>query len=393
MSYYGDDDYDYIRRRRPSPHRYRSDRRANQLLSPHIDGGGLHRSRSQGGAPVPVVNVYNDMIQDGSFRNNSRSPPSSRGSDHRSDYRGHGRLGDDLVDDFADLALENRRLRSRSRGRSDAGVLSRRDDLLEYELRDRDRRLQEIERREMLQREEDRMKEKYELQRVKEEAKRKADEEEAKAERKRIIDEYERRQREDEEDRKEEERRIREKIEREKKEAKEREEREWAEFLQKQKEKEAKEKAEKKAEEERVEDEMRKRLSKHGYTYDQIERMIKDKKDEPTTSNMTTTTTMTRTYGSHRPTYAKIHRDFISIDTLTYYDIPYEYDSADRNYIIILREMDKYETEVLFEHTRRLRAGKLLLEPPKKEKDFAWYRKRDRSSSRVKRVGILELSK
>ena len=63
----------------------------------------------------------------------------------------------------------------------------------------------------------------------------------------------------------------------------------------------------------------------------------------------------------------------------------------DSNYIIVLREMDKYETEVLFEHTRRLRAGKLLLEPPGKDKkQYAFYRKRDRSSSRVKKVGILE---
>ena len=52
--------------------------------------------------------------------------------------------------------------------------------------------------------------------------------------------------------------------------------------------------------------------------------------------------------------------------------------------------MDKYETEVLFEHTKRLRAGKLLLEPAKEDKKYAWYRKRDRSSSRVRKVGILE---
>lgn len=64
---------------------------------------------------------------------------------------------------------------------------------------------------------------------------------------------------------------------------------------------------------------------------------------------------------------------------------------SDSNYIIILREMDKYETEVLFEHTRRLRAGKLLLDAPGKDKkNYAFYRKRDRSSSRVKKVGILE---
>ena len=56
--------------------------------------------------------------------------------------------------------------------------------------------------------------------------------------------------------------------------------------------------------------------------------------------------------------------------------------------------MDKYETDVLFEHTRKLRAkgGVLLLEPPKEEKKFAFYRKRDRSSSRVRKLGILEIN-
>ena len=64
----------------------------------------------------------------------------------------------------------------------------------------------------------------------------------------------------------------------------------------------------------------------------------------------------------------------------------------DRNYIVVLREMDKVETEILFEHTRRLRGGKtqLLLEPEKKKPQYAWYRKRDRSTSRVRKVGILE---
>ena len=65
----------------------------------------------------------------------------------------------------------------------------------------------------------------------------------------------------------------------------------------------------------------------------------------------------------------------------------------DSNYIIILREMDKYETEVLFEHTKRLRGGKLLLEPARDKPKYAWYRKRDRSSSRVKKLGILEIER
>lgn len=65
----------------------------------------------------------------------------------------------------------------------------------------------------------------------------------------------------------------------------------------------------------------------------------------------------------------------------------------DRDYIIIKRELGKAETEVLFDHSRKLRAGggRLLLEPPKEEKKYAFYRKRDRSSSRIRKVGILEM--
>ncbi|GAB1740129.1 hypothetical protein NU219Hw_g5046t1 [Hortaea werneckii] len=58
-----------------------------------------------------------------------------------------------------------------------------------------------------------------------------------------------------------------------------------------------------------------------------------------------------------RPVYPSAHRDFLSIETLAHYDIPYEIDRSNPDYIIILREMDKYETEVLFEHTRRIRGG------------------------------------
>jgi len=55
--------------------------------------------------------------------------------------------------------------------------------------------------------------------------------------------------------------------------------------------------------------------------------------------------------------------------------------------------MDKAETDILFEHTRRLRKGKLLIEAPKKEKrEFAWVRKRDRSKSTGRRdIRLMEL--
>ncbi|KAK3708925.1 Multidrug resistance protein [Vermiconidia calcicola] len=400
MSYYGDDDYDYARRRRPSPHRYRSDRRSAQFLNPDPYGSGLHRTRSQGHAPVPVVNVYNDILQDGSFRNSSRSPPTMPAPYPPSpEFRGRrDRLGDELVEGFADLAVENQRLRSRSRGRSDAGVGDRRDDYVMWELRQKERELRDIERRASLEKEEEMIKQKFELQRAQEEAKKKFDEVAKRAERRRIIADYEQQQREDEEDRIEEEKRLLAKIEREKREKEEKEKREYNEFLVKQKEKEEKDKREKKEAEEKLEEELRKRLSRNGYTYEQIERMISDEKDKvkpPTTNKTTTTTTTIRALGPARPTYAKVRREYLSIDTLTYYNIPYEIDRDDPDFIIILREMDKYETDVLFEHTRRLRAGgsKLLLEPAGKQPNYAWYRKRDRSTSRVRKLGILEVRK
>jgi len=63
--------------------------------------------------------------------------------------------------------------------------------------------------------------------------------------------------------------------------------------------------------------------------------------------------------------------------------------------------MDKHETNILFDHTKALRAGRLLLDAPKEKKpDYAWYRKRDRSKSRNRkdsgewtRFGILEYKK
>ncbi|KAK0254909.1 hypothetical protein LTS09_010022 [Friedmanniomyces endolithicus] len=59
-------------------------------------------------------------------------------------------------------------------------------------------------------------------------------------------------------------------------------------------------------------------------------------------------------YRGYRPTYAKVHRKYLSEDTLKYYSLPFEIDRNDWDYIIILREMNQYDMAVLFEHTRRL---------------------------------------
>lgn len=74
---------------------------------------------------------------------------------------------------------------------------------------------------------------------------------------------------------------------------------------------------------------------------------------------------------------------------------------SDPNYIIILREMEPKETEILFEHTRRLRtrtSTRLLIEERKDrgKPDYAWVRRKSRSPSRRRSspkrvVGIKEM--
>ncbi|KAL1637269.1 hypothetical protein SLS58_009360 [Diplodia intermedia] len=58
---------------------------------------------------------------------------------------------------------------------------------------------------------------------------------------------------------------------------------------------------------------------------------------------------------NHKPNYVKVHREHLSLDTLFYYDLPFEFDRADPNYIIILRELNEKLTDTLFGHSREHR--------------------------------------
>ena len=102
-------------------------------------------------------------------------------------------------------------------------------------------------------------------------------------------------------------------------------------FERKRKEKEEKAKAEKAAHDKEIEDEMRARLLANGYSLRQIEAMI----DTDRVKRRTVTTT--QTYSSNAldlwqpnqsPVYAKIHRSFLSVETLRYYGIPWKYDEV-----------------------------------------------------------------
>jgi hypothetical protein len=121
---------------------------------------------------------------------------------------------------------------------------------------------------------------------------------------------------------------------------------------------------------------MRKRLAQFGFAENQIQAIIHPEKAATMQQGMTPSNLLP----AHQPTYPKTHKDHLSIDTLVYYDIPYEIDPQDSNYIIILREMDIKETDILFEHTRRLRqrnSERLLIEERASDKpDYAWVRRR-----------------
>ncbi|KAF2771689.1 hypothetical protein EJ03DRAFT_349301 [Teratosphaeria nubilosa] len=470
--YYGDDDYDYHRRgRSPRPH-FRGSNRSPQYLNPG-NTGGLYRSRSHGASPQPVINnIYMDQMADAHMRNESPFRPSpppaaavplpppppppiampypaayppvgvpypvpmsvpSPSPHRRSHSRSRSRLGDELLlEQMAGLRLQDR-LRSRSRGRTEGS-----SDFAEWRLAQRERELEDERRRKQWEREAelDRIKAEQKAEKAEHDAeesrekavadfeKRKRDEaEKAKAERAKILADIEREKAQakeeerrilekaerDKREAKEEERRILEKAEREQREAKERKEREYQDFLRMQKEKEEKAKAEQKAEKEKLDNALRDRFRKMGYTDPQIDVLVDEEKYKEMQAQQKNVGAPTRGMSpgsalpsfNRAPVYIKVHRDYLSPETLRYYEIPYESDRTDPNYIIILREMDKYETDVLFEHTRRLRAGagKLFLEDQRKagrggeERKYAWYRKRERSSSRVGKgkVGILEV--
>jgi hypothetical protein len=97
--------------------------------------------------------------------------------------------------------------------------------------------------------------------------------------------------------------------------------------------------------EHKVHEEISARLRRFGFQENQIEAINAPKDHASRTENV-----------RNQPTYSKVNKEYLAVDTLLYYDIPYEIDHTNPNYIIIMREMEPRELEVLFEHTRRLRS-------------------------------------
>ncbi|CAD0014249.1 unnamed protein product [Aureobasidium pullulans] len=275
---------------------------------------------------------------------------------------------------------------------------------------------------------------KLEVEAEREAIKRKQAEEDAAADRQRVIDDYERKRlvrsrsvrrelmkissianvkREAEE-----ERAYREAL-RKQKEKEEAKEREYQAFLREQKEKQEAEDQAKKEEQARIDSVMRARLEKLGYSQHEIELALDPEKAEkekkkkkkhrysgdgdiimvpPSLPDATPMMSVGFAQGNgHVPVYPRINRKFLDIETLEHYHVPWEWDRANSEYIILLRELDKYETDVLFEHTRRRRQGlsaPLLIEKSKdKAPNFAWVRRKskDRSKSRGRDIRVTEI--
>jgi hypothetical protein len=106
-----------------------------------------------------------------------------------------------------------------------------------------------------------------------------------------------------------------------------------------------------------LEESMRKRLHQFGFQESQIGAMVNPEEQNRLKKQQSEGLMPHKSLEiAQQPTYAKIRKEHLEVETLHYYDIPYEYDE-DPNYIIVLREMSQRETDILFEHTRRLRSN------------------------------------
>ncbi|KAG9759091.1 hypothetical protein KCU73_g3565, partial [Aureobasidium melanogenum] len=96
---------------------------------------------------------------------------------------------------------------------------------------------------------------------------------------------------------------------------------------------------------------------------------------------------------AHAPVYPRIRREFLDTETLEHYLVPWEVDRTDRDFVIVLCELDKYETDVLFEHTRRRRQGDkaMLADVAPSEADETIARLAP-STAKAKHRGLLRVS-
>ena len=227
----------------------------------------------------------------------------------------------------------------------------------DYETRRKLERLMELERKEEEEKREKQLKEKMLLEQAKKEREEREREEEEKELKKKAVEEWQ-------------------KEEREKKE---------------------KEKKEKEEADKEFEERTRQMLWRNGYSESQIERIMKKDKEKDKDKEkkgksvelIEGSSNETRIIALNRPTYIRVRRKHLDPETLDRYQLPWEWDEEDDDYIIIKKWVNERDQEILFEHTRNLREQKQLtyttLELRKERDQMLLVRKKhDRKKSPAK---------
>ncbi|KAL8795228.1 MAG: hypothetical protein Q9195_002239 [Heterodermia aff. obscurata] len=319
---------------------------ANGFLVPATSSGAaVRRSNSQAGPKTAPIIINNTQRDDYSPERASR-----RRSYHDIYYSS---------DEYSDRAHSHERhRRSRSRGRHSSRHKPGSPSPSPVHDPETERRLQRLDELEQKEHEEA-SRQKFEEQRIIEEARKAKEAKELEAMKKLAIEEHN------------------------------------AKVLEEQMKQKQKEEEEEKAFNER----MRLTLIKAGYSEDSIEKTLKGKKGEKGDKGQ-------KIMDLTRPTYIKVHRKYLSPDTLDLYNLPWQWDDVsnarspseaqanvkkrDVNYIVIKRWIPEHEQDILFEHTQSLREGRrqtsALVEIKKEREKLLLVRKkspgRRRSTSR-----------
>ncbi|CAD6566185.1 MAG: hypothetical protein ASARMPRED_008581 [Alectoria sarmentosa] len=288
-------------------------------------GGGLHRSHSAAARRPAQIVINNSQYED---RSVSRSP---HGHSHNR-RSSHGRhYNDDSEDEYHDRAFSPHRRRRPSRSHESRSHESRSPSpYYDFELDKKMKKLEELEEKEK----EDIAREKYEeelLLKEAKKAKKKKEEEELKQ---KAIEEY---------------------------------------HLQQLEEKAKKDKEKKEADEE-FRERVKKTFGQAGYDEESIEKILKkgEKGEKGEKGKEHGKGKEIKIKDLTRPTYIKVHRKHVSPETLDEYNLPWEWDERDSNYIVIKQWIPEQDQIVLFDHTKKLRERKLITDSTvelKRERD------------------------
>ncbi|TDZ28301.1 Reticulocyte-binding protein 2-like protein a [Colletotrichum trifolii] len=342
-------------------------------------------------APTPVIinnRIYNDHSSDEEDDRHMQVHHSRRRSHSRGSLYSHSRSPSSSYmtrEEYeAERALQELRELKISKAREREELRVQKEYREEAELQRAKRDLDEIRNREARISEEKHLKSQVELQKYQEEMRLA---EKAKQREKEAADAVERFQKKEQE-----------RLAKQEKEKQERE-KEFQRRLQEERQKEldriAKAKKEKEENEKEYQRRLREDLIKSGLDEKAIAAILK-KERIPEPPKPQAATADTNLVAAQRPTYTRMARKHLSIETLRTYHVEWEFDS-DPEYVLIKRWVPEWEQDSLWRHTRAVRekrSSKLVLEIEDKksrrhEPEFEWVRKKSDHRKRSKSPALL----